>query len=530
MKHLRIVLSACIALCVAQNAAVGQDFRKVVEIVGDMESTLKKMIKTEESQRKTEIASLKSDLAALRTSMATSAAPPSVQPVGSASFAVDGLAPRVEVLEKRVAELQPSGNIAILSSQLSTLIAELKKTIDDTKLAQVGQQKPGQPGPSPATTDTKPPGPPAAPGPSVKVGMLAQVQGQALEEQISAAQDAAGSTPHLQRQMYIRRLRVLVGGNITGNATYFFESDATNIGKVAANGAKTTGVSMYVQDAYVQYVFTPEIGVIAGLQLVGTSRNSLQSAATLMALNYGTYQFITSSPLDNSVGRDLGINLRGFLADERLEYRFGAFSGKNINLYSPFRVTARVQYDFKEREKGFFYTGTTLGKGEILAVGAGLDMQGSFRGYGFDAMVDLPAGSLGSLTASLSWTSYNGGGTNEDSTYFTALIPRQFVFFSEVGYYFKDLGLQPYLKYESNQVKATVLKQVGATLATLDLQNELRSGKRLGMGLNYYVSGHSVNFKALYELVWRNRLSQTAGIAEGAKNGEFTVQIQFFNF
>ena len=58
-------------------------------------------------------------------------------------------------------------------------------------------------------------------------------------------------TRHWQRQLYIRRLRVLVGGNVTKSTSFFFESDATNIGRVAATGSKTNGVSMYVQDAQV---------------------------------------------------------------------------------------------------------------------------------------------------------------------------------------------------------------------------------------------------------------------------------------
>jgi len=52
------------------HTAVAQDFRKVIDIVGEMEVTLKQMISREEQQRKGEIASLRQEVAELRTVMA----------------------------------------------------------------------------------------------------------------------------------------------------------------------------------------------------------------------------------------------------------------------------------------------------------------------------------------------------------------------------------------------------------------------------------------------------------------------------
>lgn len=488
------------------HTAVAQDFRKVIDIVGEMEVTLKQMISREEQQRKGEIASLRQEVAELRTVMAQPSA-------GMTATGIEPLSLRVEALEQRVSGISTGPELAVLTGQLSTLVAELRKTIDDTRL------KP----PAPA--------PPAESFPSVKVGLLAQFHAQALQEQTTAAQDADASyNRHWQRQMYIRRFRVLVGGNLSKNTTYFFESDATNIGRVANSGSKTNGVSMYVQDAQLQHTFAPELSLIAGLQLVGISRNGLQSAASLMALNYGTYQFVASGPLDNSVGRDLGLSARGFLADERFEYRAGLYSGRNFNAYSPLRGAFRLQYCFLDREKGFYYTGTTLGKGQILSFGAGLDMQGSYRAISVDGMTDVPAGSLGSMTLSTSLGFFNGGGSDEDSTAFTGLVPKQTIFFLEAGYFFRDIGLQPYVKYESQSVSANVLKQVAATPATLDYQNLLRSSTRWGVGVNYYMNGHNASIKLLYEIVSRNRASGTAGVAERATNGEASLQIQYFTF
>ena len=401
-----------------------------------------------------------------------------------------------------------------MNAQLRSLIVELKKTMAERR----SSPPPSSPLASPILS-------------AIKLGFLAQVYGQASQEQTSAAQDTLRSFQrHWMRQIALRRLRVLLAGDVAGSTSFFVESDATNIGGTGSGGAKDAKVSMFIQDAYIQHTFVPEIGVIAGLQLVGITRNSLQSAASLMALNYGKYQFVASTPLDNSVGRDIGVNLRGFLADQRLEYRAGVFSGKNFNQYSPLRTVLRFSYMFDDREKGFFYTGTTLGKGKLLSVGGGLDIQGTYRGYAIDAVADLPAFESGSVTASASLAVQDGGGTDTDSTFFTGVIPRQTIVFGELGYFFKDYGLQPYVKYELQSVHATTLKQVGATVATLNFQNRLRSEHRYGVGLNYFISGHNASIKVLYEYVSRYRRALVTTQAEPATNSELTLQLQFFSF
>ncbi len=491
MNRLSIVVVAVLAFA---SAGVAQELSRIAEIAARVDSTLQRLAPRTEAPRP-------AGLASVRTEPGAPARVPEkpVSPVPATSMSI----------EERLAALEATLS-ASSSRELLEIIGELKRAVDELRIK---------------------PASPAEVYPMMKVGLLSQFQAQALQEQTTAQQDNDASySRHWQRQLYIRRLRVLVGGNLTKNTSFFFESDATNIGRVGTNGSKTNGVSMYVQDAQIQHTFMPELSFVAGLHLVGISRNGLQGATTLMGINYGTYQFISSTPLDNSVGRDLGVTARGFLADERLEYRAGVYSGRNVNQYSPLRGAARLQYCFLDREKGFFYTGTTLGKGRMVNVGAGVDMQGTFRGYSADAFVDLPVSELGSITVSASVGALNGGGSDVDSSAFTGLVPQQSIVFFEAGFLFKDLNLQPYLKYESQSVRASVMKQVGATAATLDYQNMLRSGDRFGLGVNYFLNAHGANVKFLYEIVGRHRASRTAGVAERVTNGEATLQVQFFTY
>lgn len=481
MKRIVSCLVVLVALSFASVWA--QDFRKVEEILGRLDSTLKTYREP-----------------------ASQVVPHAVPDSLHRSASDMSYADRLALLEQKVLALGQPPRSALDTSVLVTAVADLRKAIEAVKAPAQGSKFP-----------------------SVKMGMLGQFQASALQEQTTAAQDQDPTySQHWQRQIAIRRMRVLVGGNVSPQTSFFFESDAVNSGRVAANGAKTNAVAMYVQDAQVQHVVAPEFSVIAGLQLVGIARNGLQSAATLMGINYGSYQFLPTGPLDNSVGRDVGMNFRGFLADERLEYRAGVFSGRNLNLFSPLRGTVRLQYNFLDREKGFFYSGTSLGATKHIAVGGGVDVQGTYRGYALDAMVDLPVGETSWLTVSGGMVMHDGGGTDVDSTFFTGAIPRQTVTFLEAGFLLRNVGIQPYAKFESQKVNATVLRQVGATAATLDLQNALRSGERYGVGVNYFITGHQATVKILYELVGRNRLTIDKTTYEHAMTGEWTLQFQFF--
>jgi len=504
MKYLFFVFLNCLIL----NASLlyAQPYNKIVTIVDELEKSLSGINAKEETQRQTEISDLSENIQNLQVQVQKT----SIEGNSNSQQNLDALSERIALLENKVYNLNTSSEGKALTGQLAHLIKELKSAIDSTRIKQVQTPPPLY---------------------SIKAGFLLQTWAQAIQEQLTAAQSADPKyASHWQRQLFLRRARILLGGEVGQKTTFFFESDAPNIGKLTGNGVKDTKFNMYVQDAYIQHTFFPELSVIAGLQLVGITRNGLQSAASLMGLDFGSFQYLTSSPLDNSVGRDFGINLRGFLFNERLEYRAGIFSGKNTNLYSPLRFTSRLQYNFKDIEKGFFYSGTTLGKGELLSVGGGIDLQGSYSALALDVMCDFSTGNLGSFTLSASQSFLNGGGSDNDSTVFTGLIPKQSIQFVELGYFFKDVNLQPYLKFENEDVNATVLKQVGATLSTLDLNNKLRSNQRFGIGINYYINGHNANVKLLYEFVLRNRISLNPTESESASNGMLTLQLQYFTF
>ena len=98
-----------------------------------------------------------------------------------------------------------------------------------------------------------------------------------LQGQADWTENAA--TDSTAQNLFLRRVRLLVGGQVAKNVTFFFETDNPNLGKVAA-GAKTISSGLIVQDAFVSWKLADEFTLDAGLILTGIAHNSLQSAAS----------------------------------------------------------------------------------------------------------------------------------------------------------------------------------------------------------------------------------------------------------
>ena len=135
-----------LVLLFVTSTALGQDFKKVIEIVDEMETSLKGMISREQAERKNEIASLRSEVVALRQSLGNPHADRSDN-VAVASASVEELTRRMDILEKRLSGVPQNADLSQLTGQLNTLVAELKRVISE-KPSIAAQSKPAAPPPS----------------------------------------------------------------------------------------------------------------------------------------------------------------------------------------------------------------------------------------------------------------------------------------------------------------------------------------------------------------------------------------------
>jgi hypothetical protein len=351
----RALLCFLLIVCVAVSAQ-GQDFKKVVDIVVEMEASLKDMIAKEESQRKTEVASLKSEVQNLRTTLVeNSPANVPAQPVVTTASA--DVLQRVESLEKKVGDLKPSHDVTVFAGQLSTLVTELKKTIDDEKLTQANAAKPASP----------PPG-------SVQVG------GQVFAYY-------AYTTTGIEGKGYNRfdldRLY------LTAKAQIFDEGKVqltTDIFRNTATGTYYPGLSIRIKLGYFDYTpfssLSVKIGVIPtvwcgfmdsywkyrGIAPTVTDRNSFFSSADIgLSISYA---------LPEKLGEIAGfmLNGNGYAAPET--NRFKDF-GFRVSV-SPFTDSPTLKSFVLA---GYAYKGNNM---SALSTALQRDRLGAFVGYSYD--------------------------------------------------------------------------------------------------------------------------------------------------
>jgi len=325
---------------------------------------------------------------------------------------------------------------------------------------------------------------------NVKFGFLLQPQADWLQD---------ATTQGYAQNLFVRRVRLLVGGQVAKNVTFFFETDSPNLGKVVS-GSKVITSGLIVQDAFLTWKVADEFMLDAGLFLTGIAHNSLQSAATLTAIDYGAYSFLYSATTaeNNAVGRDTGFQARGYVADKKLEYRVGVWQGaRDTASRQALRTTARLQYNFLDADTGVFYTGSSLGKKKIFALGGGYDAQKDYKSYALDAYYDHPLGP-GALTGQLDWIHYDGGT-------FLKAFPKQDTIYAEAGYYISSAKVMPYLTYGTKDIANT----------------NTGDDKRFSIGLGYYPFGQNFNIKAAYGKI---------DPKVGNSTNQFTVQMQAFYF
>ena len=333
---------------------------------------------------------------------------------------------------------------------------------------------------------------------SIRFGTLLQGWGDWAQDPV---------TEGYAQNLFLRRVRLLVGGQVARNISFFIETDNPNFGKTP----KALGSGFIVQDAIAEVKLADPLTISAGLMFVPFCRNCIQSAATLLSLDYSSFSFLATPATQSSVGRDVGFQAKGYFNGNRIEYRVGAFQGMRASAppgsttagQNPLRAVGRLQVNLLDAETpGIFYTGTYLGTKRVLAIGGGIDTQAgqgdNYRAWALDAFLDYPVGDSVSLTAQVDYFSYDGGQT-------FSTLSKQTGVFAEAGVYFKPIRILPFVKYETQNFDP---------VAQVD-------NVRYQAGFTYYISGHNANLKLAY-----SRLDPDTGNS----TNQFTTQLQLFYY
>ena len=350
---------------------------------------------------------------------------------------------------------------------------------------------------------------------NIKFGTLMQAWG-------DLQQDAASRG--YANNLFLRRFRFLVGGQISPTLSFFFETDNPNLGKTP----KALNSGFITQDAFLEWKPRSSAFIVdAGLMLPPLCRNCLESAASLLSLDYGSFSFTEGAPTQSSVGRDTGFQAKGFLAGNHFEYRAAVFQGfRAPNGRNSLRTTGRLMYNPWETETGVYtYPGQYLGNKKVLSLGVGADHQADYKAYSADAFLSVPMGgasapSVGTATtgstgpavkpaAATPRNAFNGELTLlrfDGGSTFVAL-PQQNDVTLQLGYYFAPQKLQPFVRLERQDFKAAA--------------NNGRDNNRVQAGLAWLPSGNNFNIKGAYSRVKARSANST---------NQFTVQMQLFYY
>ena len=322
--------------------------------------------------------------------------------------------------------------------------------------------------------------------------------------------NATGDTAGYQQNLFLRRARFFLGGQVAKDVTFFFMTDNPNLGKstqtvAGGAGGKAPGTGFIVQDAFLSWKIDNAFSLQGGLILIPLCRNCNSSAVSLVTMDYGSWSFQESASTQSSVGRDTGFQAMGYLAGDHLEYRAGVYSGfRAPGVKNSFRFTGRLMYDVFDVEKGQFYAGTYFGKKKVLAFGASYDTQSDYNAYAGDVFFDYPVGDNG-ITAQADYIHYDGG-----VTFNTAALFKQDVLYTEAGFFIKSIKLMPFFRYEQQRYSDNVHENLDKT----SYQG----------GLGWYPYGSNLNFKAG---ATRREFPNDPKIAT---TYEYTLQVQLFYY
>ena len=324
--------------------------------------------------------------------------------------------------------------------------------------------------------------------------------------------NAVGDTAGFQQNLFLRRARFFLGGQVAKDVTFFFMTDNPNLGKSTqtltsgTTGVKAPGTGFIVQDAFVEWAIANEFRLDGGLILIPLCRNCNTSAVNLVSMDYGTWSFQESASTQSSVGRDTGFQAKGYLAGDHLEYRAGVYSGfRAPGVKNSFRFAGRLQYNVFDVEKVPFYPGTYFGKKKILAIGAGYDAQSDYSAYAGDVFFDFPVGGGNGITAQADYIHYDGG-----VTFNTAALLKQDDLFVEAGFFLGGPKIMPFVRYEQQRYSDDVNKALNRT-------------KYQG-GLGFYPYGANFNIKAGFG---RTDAPDNPNVAS---TNQYTIQVQVFYY
>jgi hypothetical protein len=310
----------------------------------------------------------------------------------------------------------------------------------------------------------------------MQLGFLGQIQFEAVE-------DGSGNGDKWSNDFFARRARIMGMGSVHKNVKFFFDTDVPNAGKDKDDDDNNDNDLVW-NDGFIDLQFMPEFNVSFGRILVPFSVENKASAALLLGIDYNVNVTKIPTPIERAFWRDDGVEARGILLDGLIDYRVGLFRGERdsaLNGNDNMRSTGLVMVNLGDAQPGWFYNMNSLGALKVLSFSAGYDYIGiggagieDHKAFNVGAHLEQPLAN-GRIVGSATYYDYEG-------PYFegkTASVQAGYLLpcpFNEGSH------IQPVLRW---------------------LRQDPDGGSKLdtyAIGLNYFLKGHNINFKADYAI------------------------------
>jgi hypothetical protein len=212
-------------------------------------------------------------------------------------------------------------------------------------------------------------------------------------------------------------VRLYVSGAATDKIKFTFNTEYTGSGGGPGDN------KVEVMDAIARFEYSPEFNIWAGRFLPPSDRANLYGP--FYANHWGVYRDgVQDGYANEAVGRDNGAAYWGDFGG--LKVSVGLFDVPNTSAgsdkASKVIVAGRVQYDFWDKESGYWLNSTYYGGKNLLAIGAAGQTAGGDTSYSFDLLVEKKVADVGVFTLESEYARYKGltgggPGTKNDGAY-----------------------------------------------------------------------------------------------------------------
>lgn len=210
--------------------------------------------------------------------------------------------------------------------------------------------------------------------------------------------DVSGGSAGDASDFTVNSVRLYLSGAATDTVKFTFNTEYNS-----------STQDVIVMDAIARFEYSPEFNVWAGRFLPPSDRSNLYGP--YYANHWGVYMDgVQDGYANTAVGRDNGVAYWGDFGG--LKVSAGLFDVPSTSAGSgdakKVIMAGRLQYDFWDKEPGYWLNSTYYGEKDLLAIGVAGQTAGGDTSYNLDFLLEKKLGNAGVFTIESEYAKYEG--------------------------------------------------------------------------------------------------------------------------